>query len=88
MVDFKFKKEIELNGENWKLYVRHEQKNAIVLCPEYSVPYKSMNPVWVEIGVIVCGDKVRQVPESVVENQKNIMCYSLEDSNNRKEFSF
>ena len=86
--DFEFEKEIDFEGETWRLYKRFECKNPMFLCSETMVPYRPMNPVLVEIKVIICGDKVKQWPESIAKNQKNIMCCSLEDSSVRKEFSF
>jgi hypothetical protein len=86
--DFEFEKEIDFEGETWKLYKRLEHKNPIFLCSETMVPYRPMNPILAEIKVIICGDKVKQWPESIAQNQKNIMCCSLEDPSVRKEFSF
>lgn len=81
--EFEFVNEVLFNGEMWKLYRRFELKNVIILDPETLNPYKTVNPVVVEIRIIVCGDRIRQYPE-VVANNQSCMCQSLEDENDKK----
>ena len=80
MLEFKFKEEISFKGKIWKLYTRLEEDTPIVLCKNTLAPYQSKSPIFVQIGVIICGEEVIQYPKVIAESkdQNDVMCYALE----------